>query len=362
MICFFNTNRAWGGGEKWHYDIASQLFSEGCEVIAVAHTGSVLKKKLEAQQFPVYTIKISNLSFLNVFKIFKLAGFFKKHKVETVVLNLPADLKVAGIAARLAKVKRIIYRRGSAISIKNSFFNRFLFHNIVSEILANSIETKRLINKNNPKLFSNKKIRVIYNGIKTEDYPLPDSIKKNHKIRMIGNLGRLEKQKAQHLLLEIAAQLKTETDNFQIIIGGDGQLKSQLTQQIEKMKIEKFVVLAGHIDDVPAFMQSIDIFVLTSSWEGFGYVIAEAMLCEKPVVAFNHSSNPELVDHGVNGFLARSGDIEDFLQYIKMLIDDENLRNTMGKNARKKIIANFDFKKQYAETREFLLSRNAKSK
>ena len=356
MICFFNTNQAWGGGEKWHFDMASQLFAEGVEVMAVAHTESVLKKKLEAQQFPVYTLKISNLSFLNVFKILKLATFFKKHKVETVVLNLPADLKVAGIAARLARVERIIYRRGSAIAIKNSFLNRFLFHNIVSEILANSIETKRLINKNNPKLFSKEKIRVIYNGIKTEDYPIQESIKTSHKNIVIGNLGRLEKQKAQHLLLEIAAQLKTETNNFKIIIGGDGQLKPRLTQQIAKLKLEQFVVLAGHINDVPAFMQSIDIFVLTSSWEGFGYVIAEAMLCEKPVVAFNHSSNPELIDHGMNGFLASSGDIKDFLRYIKKLMDDEDLRYAMGKKARKKTMANFDFKKQYVETREFLTS------
>ena len=356
MICFFNTNRAWGGGEKWHFDIASQLFSEGIEVMAVAHARSVLKKKLEVQQFPVHTIKVSNFWILNAFKILKLASFLKKHKVECIILNLPADLKVAGIAARLAKVRRIIYRRGSAIAIKNSFLNRFLFRNIITEILANSIETKRLINKNNPLLFSNEKIRVIYNGIKTEDYPPPDAIKKNHKNIVIGNLGRLEKQKAQHILLEMAARFKTETIDFQIIIGGDGQLKESLSKQIEKLNLEKFVVLAGHIDDVNAFMQSLDIFVLTSSWEGFGYVIAEAMLCEKPVVAFNHSSNPELVDHGVNGFLAKSGDNDDLFRYIKKLAEDEDLRNTMGENGRKKIIANFDFKNQYAETRDFLIS------
>jgi len=356
MICFFNTNQAWGGGEKWHFEIASQLFSEGVEVMAVVHERSELKKKLEAQQFPVNTIKISNFSILNIFKIIKLAAFFKKHKVETIILNLPADLKVAGIAARLAKVKRIIYRRGSAIAIKNSFLNRFIFRNIITEILANSIETKKLINNNNPKLFSNEKIRVIYNGIKTEDYPPPDAIKKNHKTIIIGNLGRLEKQKAQHLLLEIAVRLKTETNDFQIIIGGDGHLKAWLTQQIENLNIEKHVVLTGHIDNVPAFMHSIDVFVLTSSWEGFGYVIAEAMLCQKPVVAFNHSSNPELIDHGVNGFLAHSGDNNDLFHYIKKLIDDQDLRTTMGENARKKIIENFDFKKQYAETRGFLVS------
>ncbi len=356
MICFFNTNQAWGGGEKWHFDIASQLFSEGVEVMAVIHERSVLKKKLEAQQFPVFTIKISNFSILNIFKILKLATFFKKHKVETIILNLPADLKVAGMAARLAKVKRIIYRRGSAIAIKNSFLNRFIFRNIITEILANSIETKRLINKNNPKLFSDEKIRVIYNGIKTEDYPPPDAINENPKTIVLGNLGRLEKQKAQHLLLEMAARLKTETNDFQIIIGGDGHLKEWLKLQIKILNIEKHVVLAGHIDNIPAFMHNIDIFVLTSSWEGFGYVIAEAMLCKKPVVAFNHSSNPELIDHGVNGFLAHSGNIDNLFHYIKKLINDEDLRNTMGENARKKIIAHFDFKKQYAETRDFLVS------
>jgi len=357
MICFFNTNKTWGGGEKWHFDIATQLFADGEEVMAVVHTHSALKQKLETKGIPVFTFNISNFSSLNVFKIFKLVSFFKKHNIQTIILNLPADLKTAGVAARLARVKRIIYRRGSAIAVKNSFLNRFLFRNVISEIIANSIETKHLINKNNPKLISNEKIKVNYNGIKTNEYtPLTKAAEKNNKTFVIGNLGRLEKQKAQHILLETATRLKNDSIDFQIIIGGTGQLKEWLTLQIEKLQLSKFVVLAGHIDNVHAFMQSIDIFVLTSSWEGFGYVIAEAMLHQKPVVAFNHSSNPELITHGEDGFLARSGDLDDLYRCIKKLLDNTDLRNKMGENARKKIVENFDFEKQYAEIKHFLLT------
>ena len=72
-------------------------------------------------------------------------------------------------------------------------------------------------------------------------------------------------------------------------------------------------------------MDSIDIFLLTSRWEGFGFVLAEAMAAAKPIVAFDISSNPELVSHGVNGYLAEPFDTGKFTYYLTELINNPNL-------------------------------------
>ena len=169
-ICLINSTKSWGGGEKWHYDIAIRLKNEGFDIIVITNKNSELFKKLENTDIKIYSIAISNLSFLNIFKQRSISKILKNNDIQTVIMNLPSDLKVAGIAAKRTGIKNIIYRRGSAIPIKNSFLNRYLFGKIITSIIANSEETKRTILKNSPNLFPAEKIHVIYNGIDLQEY------------------------------------------------------------------------------------------------------------------------------------------------------------------------------------------------
>jgi glycosyltransferase involved in cell wall biosynthesis len=362
VICFFNTTRSWGGGEKWHFDMAARLHSDGIAVTAVTHTRSALRKKFEQQGINTFWFNISNLSFLNPIKILRLKNFFVQKQIKTLVLNLPADLKVAGVAAKLAGIERIIYRRGSAIPIRNSPINRLLFGKVITDVLVNSNETKRTILANNPNLIHPSKITVIYNGLKLAEFPpssgppRADQGKKqprDHPV-ILGNLGRLEAQKAQHLLVELGIKLKEAGYNFKIKISGEGRLKTSLEQKIKDAGMEDLIHLTGFANDPAAFMQEIDIFVLTSQWEGFGFVIAEAMACEKPVVAFNHSSNPELVEQNITGFLAEPGNMDDLFGKTAVLIKDKKLCRDMGIAGRKKVEKEFDFEKNYRKVKRFL--------
>lgn len=356
MICFFNTTKAWGGGEKWHFDIASAMAEAGDHVVVVTHPESQLRKKLSNTGIKTVAFRISNLSFLNPVRLLSLVRFFKKNKVNCIVMNLPADLKVAGIAALVAGVRRIIYRRGSAIPIRNTLLNRFLLGDVVTDVLANSHETKRTILVNNPNLIAAGKITVIHNGIKITPDVARSTIKKQESDPVVlGSLGRLEKQKAQHLLVDLAVKLKAAGHNFRIIIGGEGRLRGELEKRIAEQDLDKFVKLFGYVDDVEAFMREIDIFVLPSHWEGFGYVLAEAMAFCKPVVAFNHSSNPELVDDNQTGYLAKPGDMDDFFAKCTALITDSKRREKFGLAGRDTVLREFSFEKNFQRVRDFLL-------
>ena len=93
------------------------------------------------------------------------------------------------------------------------------------------------------------------------------------------------------------------------MIAGEGKLKESLLQKSVEEGVAEQLRFLGFVDNMPQFLHSIDIFLLPSHWEGFGYVIAEAMYCEKPVVAFNVSSNPEIVSNNETGFLVEHGDV-----------------------------------------------------
>ncbi len=355
MICFFNTTKAWGGGEKWHFDVATRLAEDGEKVMVCVNKQSALKQRFEEAGITPYIIASSNLSFLNIFKMLRLRHFFKKHQVKTLVMNLPADLKLAGLAARMAGVQRIIYRRGSAIPIRNTWLNRFLFKKVITEVLANSQETKRTILSGNTDLIDPVKIKVTYNGLKLtlSDNQLNQKKAENDPV-VIGNLGRLEKQKAQDLLIKLGKMLLDGGYNFKILIGGDGRLRDELSRKIEAANLHDQVQLFGYVNDVADFMQKIDIFILTSHWEGFGYVLAEAMAYQKPVLAFNHSSNPELAENQKTGFLVEPGNMDELFQKTTLLLKDKNLRLAMGKAGREKVESEFDFEQTYRKVKAFL--------
>ncbi len=163
-ICFVNTNTSWGGGEKWHYEVATNLSeAEKYSISFIINPQSVLLQKIRKNsKINCFEKKVSNLSFLNLFKLFSTVSFFRKQKINTVIINQPSDLKLIAIVSLFVRKLKIIYRRGSAIPIKNTIFNKFLLLNIVDLIIANSLATKKTIMqnfKNNTKLEN--KIKVI---------------------------------------------------------------------------------------------------------------------------------------------------------------------------------------------------------
>ena len=224
-VFFINTNRQWGGGEKWHIENASALKKFGFEVAILTFRESELFSRSATLGVPTLQVRISNLSFLNPLTLLKLIRLFRKEKPDTIILNFSSDVKAAGIAAHLAGVSNIIYRRGNAKPIKNSFINRRLYKKVITRIIANSEETKRAILQNNTGLFPADKIHVIYNGIDIQQYDRqPADIlytKKNNEI-VIGTAGRLSREKGHMTLVNAALQLKNKQVNFICLIAGEG--------------------------------------------------------------------------------------------------------------------------------------------
>ncbi|MDR1124829.1 MAG: glycosyltransferase family 4 protein, partial [Deltaproteobacteria bacterium] len=243
--------------------------------------------------------------------------------------NLPADLKAVVMAAirNGPRSTRLYYRRGSAIAPERSFLNRRFF-SCLNAVIANSGETAALIRQSG--LLPAERVAVIYNGLDAEAF---DAALEQAQVRplhernepfsernplVIGSAGRLSRQKAQHYLLHLSAELKRRHFPHRLILAGDGELRGELLELARKLELDFVwqgqgqgqeqggsgrVIFTGFLEDMSAFWRGIDLFVLTSIWEGFGYVLAEAMLASKPLLAFDCSNMPELVRDGENGLL-----------------------------------------------------------
>lgn len=346
-ICFVNSNSAWGGGEKWHLSAYSYFLSQNYQAYLVTNKNSKLFQEAKNLGQIPFEISISNTSFLNPFKILKLFFFFKKNETKTVVLNLPADLKIAGIAAKLAGVQNIVYRRGMPKKLKNSWLNRFLFRKILTHIVGNSNEIINSMTSGNESWFPTDKLVLIYNGVDTsQSYTEEKAPHRGDDVEVIiGNIGRLVEQKGQELLIDICHIIKNEGIKLKILIAGEGKLKKDLEKKIINENLQENIKLIGHITNISEFMKSIDIFVFTSRYEGSANALIEALHHEKPVVAFNISSNPEIIISGKNGYLATPFDTKEMSNMIINLIKNKKLQKKFVKAGSDLLREKFDLYK-----------------
>lgn len=352
-VCFFNSIKFWGGGEKLQFENALFFHNKGYQVTIACASGSPLMEKASEVGIPTFAIHLTSLSFLNPAKRQKLKTFFKSKKIDTVIFTTSQDTKAGGFAAKSAGVERIIYLRGLAAPIKGSFINRQLFRKTLTHIVANSEATKQKILENLTGVLPEEKVRVIYHGIEISDKKDALFPVENNKI-ILGNAGRLTKQKGQENLILLAKHLKKRALNFELQIAGTGELEEELKNSIVKNNLEEEVKLLGFVENVPNFMKGLDIFILSSLWEGFGFVIVEAMEKSKPVVAFNLSSNPEIITEGETGFLVDYPDMEAFADRIQQLAENTELRSNMGKAGRLRAETHFEIEERISEFEQYI--------
>jgi len=354
-ICFFNTTSFWGGGEKWHFEAAKKMSRTSHNTFFICDGKGALAKKLDGFDIVQHHVAANNLSFFSPTKISKLVRFYQENKIDTVIFNNPKDLKLGGRAAKKAGVANIVYRRGIAVEVKKSRLNKYLFSDVVTHFIFNSNATKELLEKNYKNIIPTKRTAIIYNAIEFPESEVchTEPVEVQKQI-IIGNAGRLVAQKAQHYLIDIAEKLKEKQVNFKIQIAGDGPLCDELMKEISDRNLADNIELLGFVEDMSTFMKGVDIFVSTAAWEGFGFVLAEAMVAKKPVLAFDMSSNPELVKDGKNGYLIPPKNIAFFADKIEELIHNKTLRENMGAEAYRFAKANFETNKQFQKLLDFV--------
>ena len=344
-VCFFNTSKAWGGGEHWVYENSRIASRNGYAVHVVANEKSVLGDRLEGlENIVVHRFSVTNLSFLNPLMMVQLILLFRRNSIDSVVFSLPNDVKAGGMAARCAGVRNIIYRRGIAVPVRNSAFNRFLFKSVITRLVCNSNETRRLVLKENPDLIAPSKVTIIYNGFDFDSYDARSSDPAYQRIGkefVIGNAGRLTRQKGQHLVIEAVRMLQERGHDVRLLIAGTGELEAELKDYARTRGLGKTIFFLGFVKDMKGFYQSVDLLAHSALWEGFGYTLVEAQATRKPVVAFDVSSNPEVIADGETGLLATPEDVTDFADKIESLILSPERLKEFGNNGRQRVIAEF---------------------
>jgi glycosyltransferase involved in cell wall biosynthesis len=191
-------------------------------------------------------------------------------------------------------------------------------------------------------------MRAIYNGIDTQSFIFDEPAR--HSVRqelgvdastpLLLAVGRLSEQKDYPNLLQAFAVLEAGSMPPRLVIVGNGPLRDDLVLLAESLGVTNRVTFLGVRHDVPALLSACDLFVLSSAWEGFGLVVAEAMACNRVVVATDCGGVKEVV--GEIGYLAPPRDsaaLAAALAFALLMSPEDRLR--LGQSGRDRVIANF---------------------
>ncbi|MGV2406013.1 UNVERIFIED_CONTAM: glycosyltransferase family 4 protein [Campylobacter lari] len=168
----------------------------------------------------------------------------------------------------------------------------------------------------------------------------------DHKQKNILSIGRmtLNDEKGFLRLIEIWKLIANNEKykDWTLSIVGEGELKNTIEEKIKENNLENSIILKPFTKDIEKEYLNASIYVMCSHFEGFGMVLVESANYGLPSIAFDINTGPsDIIENEKSGFLIQDNDLNEFANKLCVLMDDENLRKTMGLNAKKIVKNNF---------------------
>lgn len=339
-ILYVITGLGQGGAERVVCDLADQMHLRGYSVKIAYLTGNVLTKPHCSE---IELIKI-NLNSLLLFPLayIKLSNVIRKFKPDVI----HSHMVHANIFTRLIRVATPIKKLICTAHNSNEGGRlRMLIYRITHNLanLTTNVSNEAVQAFIEKKAVPRADIITTYNGIDLSNFSYrseaKDKISNELNISidsyLILAVGRFSDQKDYPNLLHSFKILKNKNIGvIKLIIAGDGELRTEIEKTIDELDLTQDVFLLGRRDDIPDLMSAADLFVLSSKYEGFGLVVAEAMACNTLVVATDCGGVAEVLNN--DDFLAPTSNskaLADKMCYA-LTLDEKQKSENIIKNIR----------------------------
>jgi glycosyltransferase involved in cell wall biosynthesis len=336
----------WAGAEVMVSNLLEQLGEDAAiESIAVGLNDGVLIRRLADRGIETHLLAETEAGFTRL--ALDCARRLRGRRIDVVHTHRYKENLLATVVAHLLGVKRKVVtmhgasEAGPRPSLRSrviTAIDRFNVRTNFDAVVAVSAQLKTLLLELGMRP---ERVRLIRNGIKVPRHAETRRGNGSHHLH-IGTVGRLVPVKGYRLFLELAARLHARHSNVRFSILGDGPMLDELTREAARLGLGEHVSFVPARPDPQPYYRELDIYVNTSLHEGLPLSVLEAMACGTPVIAPRVGGIPEVVCHEEHGFLVEGRAVSSFAAYCERLIEDRELRWTMGQAARARVTDAFD--------------------
>ena len=359
------------GTEKSTLDIIS-AFSPDTEIKVVAFfPGNDLRQSFADANIPVFDLNLSpKNSWINAIAEFK--KIIKNEKPDVVVSSILRSNIISRIACWQTNTKLVgtfvsdsysnIRIQSFSLKRKIAFYFFYFLDRITSSIPKLWISNSNYIKQSNClKLNINSKlVEVIYRGRNSEFFKEKINRLKNNSFRFVF-VARLLETKGLKELIDAFAEVSKKHPEATLSIYGEGNFKTKIIQQIQRLQLENKIVLHGMVPDAWKNLYEADCFIFPSWYEGFSGSLVEAMLVGIPIIASDIPMNLEAVTNNKTALIYEVKNTEQLTAQMIKSITSYDKMIELGAAARKEALVRFDIK-IIASQYENILKRVAESR
>jgi glycosyltransferase involved in cell wall biosynthesis len=352
-ILLLSTNADLAGAPLHVKQVALSLFRDGHDVVVVFGVDGVVKDYLDAQGVRtrvVYGMRSSINPFKDIRAYLDLIRIVKGECPDLIHCHSAKAGMIGRLVASKLKIPCIYTVHGWGFGVGRKILNSIILKIVeksLKSLTANFIavsEADRLIGIDVLGI-SKKNIKTIRNGI---NFPISPANLRPSAARVI-MVARNDFQK-DYITLSRAISLSSIKYACYVGAGTDELVfKSKVIKYVGEGCIIDFL---GLRNDVNNLLESSSIFVLSSRYEALPLSIIEAMSKGLPIIASNVGGNNELIVHGLNGFLFKSGDALELARYLDILNNDEEMRRKMGAESIRRYLLEFSEERMMADLYE----------
>lgn len=294
-------------------------------------------KYIESLSFPFLPDRINKA--LSASKTLK-NELKKSDKKNTIIFSLQGS-SLAIVIGKIFGFKVVVRNAedvlGSTIHSENKIQSliilllKIFFYNFADKIITNSKGSGNSLKKI---LLQKKKIYPIYNPYLKRIHYKPI----HKKINYILSAGRLVKQKDFKNLIIAFNIIKDKIPNYKLIIVGDGYLREELQNLVNKFGLNKRIIFPGWKTKLQNYYAKSKLFILNSLYEGLGNVLIDAINYDLPIITTRCNSGPkEIVDYGKGGFLVPIKSPKSLSKKILFCIKNYKISRKKSKHAKKRL-------------------------
>ena len=336
-----------GGAGKWLLNLLGDIDKNEFVTKVILPRNSLLVKLFN--EIDIQTIEVNGIAdkSFDMTTVHKLYNIFKDEKID--ILHTHAVLS-ARLAGKLAGIKAIVHTKHCIDAVRTGWkktagviLNKYLSNKVIA---VSHAVCKNLIDSGLPANMIETIYGAVPETVKLNQMQI-QQIKQKWGIRpddiVIGIVARFAEVKGQKYFVE-AAGLLADFKNIKFIMVGIGPTEKQLRELVNNLNLEKSVIFAGYVEKVYEIYNILDINVISSISEALCLSLIEGMYIEKPCVGSDTGGIPEVIQDGVNGFLVPKADSKALADKMRILVENPELRNEMGKRGKQIAESKFDIK------------------